>query len=66
MLLKLSDITRPHQNSSDEKKPEHPVLIGYSGLYRFLSNLVLVQMERLELSRPKSPPPQECLPNQHK
>ena len=46
------------QNITDIKKPEHLNNKGYSGFYRFSLNLYLVQMERLELSRPKAPPPQ--------
>ena len=44
--------------TSDIKKPEHLNYKGHTGFYRFLSNLYVVQIERLELSRPKAPPPQ--------
>ena len=55
---KKRGLQRTLLDSIRHKKTENPLQSGIFGFYRFLSNLCLVQMERLELSRPKAPPPQ--------
>ena len=52
------DLTGVNWMALDIKKPEHLGFKGYSGLYWFLTNLVVVRMGGLEPPRPKSPAPQ--------